>query len=333
MRVRLAACAIIRRSWTTLIENTMQYTELEVFQTLRDWLAAGQSAHLFTLLHTWGAAPRPVGALLAIREDGCLVGSVSGGCVEENLRERVLAGAFQQISTLEYGVQTEDAQRFGLPCGGTMQVLQEPIRQLGQIEPLLQALSARQLIGRQVCLASGEVQFFTAETELPLRWENGVLRQVYGPAWQLLLIGAGQIAHYLAQFALALNYRVIICDPREHYAHSWGVADCVLDTQMPDDAVLAHVRDDRNAVITLTHDPKLDDLALLAALASPAFYVGALGSRRSSASRRARLLELEVSPAQVARLHAPVGLPIGSHTPPEIALSALAEVTAIRNRL
>jgi len=311
----------------------MQYTEFEVFQTLQKWLNDGHQAHLFTVLQTWGAAPRPVGALLAIRADGLLVGSVSGGCVEEDLRERVLAREFQQTSTLKYGVQKEDAERFGLPCGGTLQILQEPIDQLTQITPALHALQQRQLIGRQVSIPTGQIEYFAADIEIPVQWDEQVFRQIYGPAWQILLIGAGQIALYLTQFAQALNYRVIVCDPREHYAHSWTVQDCVLDTQMPDDAVLTHVKDNRNAVITLTHDPKLDDMALMAALTSPAFYVGALGSKRSSEQRRLRLLQLDLTEADIAHLHAPVGLPIGSHTPPEIALSALAEVTVIRNRL
>lgn len=311
----------------------MQHSELEVFQSLQNWLSAGHQAHLFTLLQTWGAAPRPVGALLVIRADGLLIGSVSGGCVEEDLRERVLAGEFQQMSILQYGVQKADVERFGLPCGGTLAVLQEPVQQLAQFAPVLQALLARQLLGRQVNLATAQQQYFAAKTEMPLHWDGQVLRQVYGPAWQLLLIGAGQIAAYLAQFALALNYRVMVCDPREHYAQSWTQAACVLDRQMPDDAVLAHVKDHRNAVITLTHDPKLDDMALMTALSSPAFYVGALGSKRTSEQRRVRLAQLALSQAAIARLHAPVGLPIGSRTPPEIALSALAEVTAFRNRL
>ncbi len=309
----------------------MQHTELEVFQTCDDWLKAGYSLHLFTVLGTWGAAPRPVGALLAIRSDGRLVGSVSGGCVEEDLREQVLNQNFQHPSTLKYGVQKEDAERFGLPCGGTLELLQEPIHNAAQLQPVLNALQQRQRIGRQFTLNSASVTWFMPEQEAPLMWDGQQLRQVYGPSWQLLLIGAGHIAAYLTQFANSLNYQVIICDPREHYVESWTQSNCLVDTQMPDDAVLAHIKDHRSAVITLSHDPKLDDMALMTALESPAFYVGALGSKRTQAQRRDRLAQLGLSPAAIARLHGPVGLPIGSRTPPEIALSVLAEITTVRN--
>ncbi len=311
----------------------MNPTEFEILQTLNHWLNSGYQAHLFTVLETWGAAPRPVGALLAIRADGILVGSVSGGCVEEDLRSRVLAGEFEQPSTLQYGVQKADAERFGLPCGGMLHVLQEPVWKAAHWLPALLALQARRLIGRQLDVHSGAVEWFVAEQESPLHWDGQRVRQVYGPAWQLLLIGAGQMAHYLAQFALALNYRVIICDPRAHYAQSWALAACQVDTQMPDDAVNTYVQDYRSAVMTLSHDPKLDDMALMVALESPAFYVGALGSRHSSAQRRVRLAELGLSPSAIARLHAPLGFSVGSRTPPEIAIAALAELIAVKNRL
>ena len=146
-----------------------------------------------------------------------------------------------------------------------------------------------------------------------------------------MLIGAGQLSRFVAQMAQALDYEVIVCDPREEYAASWQTADAVLDVRSPDDAVCALARDARTAVIALTHEPKLDDLALMEALVSQAFYVGALGSRANNARRRARLAGLALPPAAIARLHGPVGLPIGSRTPAEIAVAILAELTAVRN--
>jgi xanthine dehydrogenase accessory factor len=147
----------------------------------------------------------------------------------------------------------------------------------------------------------------------------------------MLVIGASQLSGYLAQTAVGLGYQVTVCDPRAEYADAWDVAGVELVTTMPDDAVVAMNLDERCAVVALTHDPKLDDLALLEALKSPAFYVGALGSRANNAKRRERLREFDLTEREIARLHGPIGLYIGSRTPPEIAVSILAEITAIKN--
>jgi xanthine dehydrogenase accessory factor len=155
---------------------------------------------------------------------------------------------------------------------------------------------------------------------------------LHGPAWRLLIVGAGQISSYLAQMAQALDYHVYICDPRSEYAAEWNVPGTTLVPGMPDDAVIALGLDPHSAVVALTHDPKLDDMVLLEALKSPAFYVGALGSRINNERRRERLLQyFDLSRAEVDRLHGPVGLSIGSRTPPEIAVSILAEMTAVKN--
>jgi xanthine dehydrogenase accessory factor len=164
-----------------------------------------------------------------------------------------------------------------------------------------------------------------------LRFDGDRLQTVHGPRWRLLIIGAGQLSRYLAQMAQALDYQVIICDPREEYAETWDVEGARLDRGMPDDVVNAMDLDARSAVVAVTHDPKLDDLALIEALKSPAFYVGALGSRLNTEKRRERLAQFDLSQAELARLHGPVGLRIGSKTPPEIAVSILAEMTAVRH--
>jgi xanthine dehydrogenase accessory factor len=147
----------------------------------------------------------------------------------------------------------------------------------------------------------------------------------------MLLIGAGHLSQYVSQLALMLDYRVIVCEPREEYAQAWQLDGTELTTMMPDDAVQHYALQPRSIVLTLTHDPKLDDMALLDALGSSAFYVGAIGSQRNCDARRQRLRELGVPARHIQRLHAPVGLPIGSHTPPEIALSIMADITQQRN--
>lgn len=301
--------------------------------TARDWLRAGHELALVTVLKTWGSSPRPPGSLLVMRRDGLHAGSVSGGCVEEDLVSRYRTGELSEVlpTRVDYGVNREEASRFGLPCGGRLELLVEALDDPQQLQSLLEAMDSSQLVARQVNEINGRVQLLpaTADQEFTVG-EDGVSR-VFGPTWQMLLIGAGHLSQYVSRLALMLGYRVIVCDPRQEYAEAWQVAGAELVTLMPDDAVQEYARHDRSLVLALTHDPKLDDMALLDALNASAFYVGAIGSQRNCEARRQRLLELGISKAQLQRLHAPIGLPIGSHTPPEIAVSILAEITALRN--
>jgi xanthine dehydrogenase accessory factor len=304
-----------------------------VLEQALNWLEQGRPCVLFCVVETWGASPRPPGALLVVDRQGAMAGSVSGGCVEDDLRRRVLGGEFEGIQTLKYGVTAEEGLRFGLPCGGTLQLLAEPIDDPQAIAPAVQALRERRLIGRRVVLdpPDGTVEWFDPPGDVePLAFEGETLELTLGPAWQLILIGAGQLAQFVARFAQPLGYRVVICDPREEYRNV-GIEGAEFDSRMPDDCVAARALDARSAVITLAHDPKLDDMALMQALTGPAFYVGALGSKRTSEVRRKRLAQLDLTPEQVGRLRAPVGLPLGSHTPPEIAIAILAELVAVRN--
>ncbi len=312
----------------------MQSADREVLETAADWLDAGHGVYLVTVARTWGSSPRPPGSLLAVRaDDARFVGSVSGGCVEDDLSARLAArGASQTLPrTEQYGVSAEQTHRFGLPCGGRLDLVVEQLASAEPLRHILQAMDARRLTARRVCLATGEASLHAAERDAAFGFDGENLMQVFGPAWRLLLIGAGQLSRFVAQMAQALDYEVIVCDPREEYAVQWQLPDFVLDTRSPDDAVRALARDTRSAVIALTHEPKLDDLALMEALVSPAFYVGALGSHANNAKRRARLASLELPQAAIARLHGPVGLPIGSRTPAEIAVAILAELTAVRN--
>lgn len=237
-----------------------------------------------------------------------------------------------QPFVLIYGVTREDANRFGLPCGGTLELVVEPAPDHALLTDLAARLEGGQLVRREVELASGQVRIFDACRGEALQWDCQRLSTIHGPHWRLLIIGAGQISRYLAQMAQALDYAVTICDPREEYSVEWDVPGAPLVAGMPDDVVMAMAPDPHSAIVALTHDPKLDDMALLEALKSPAFYVGALGSRVNNAARKARLLEyFDLSEGEVGRLHGPVGLHIGSRTPPEIAVSILAEMTAVKN--
>jgi len=312
----------------------MQSADREVLETAAGWLDAGHVVYLVTVVRTCGSSPRPPGALLAVRaDDARFVGSVSGGCVEDDLSARLAAqGASLAMPRIEsYGVTPEQNHRFGLPCGGHLDLVVEQLDSAEPLRAILRAMDARQLTARRVCLATGEVSLHAPAGDVAFAFDGENLIKVFGPAWRLVLIGAGQLSRFVAQMAQVLDYEVIVCDPREEYAPSWQVTDAVLDTRSPDDVVCALARDARCAVIALTHEPKLDDLALMEALVSPAFYVGALGSHTNNAKRRARLASLAMPPAAIARLHGPVGLPIGSRTPAEIAVAILAELTAVRN--
>ena len=270
---------------------------------------------------------------MLMRRDGLLCGSVSGGCVEEDLlqryRDQQLSESYPVI--IDYGVNRDEAMRFGLPCGGRLELLVEQLDNTAQLRSLLDALQVQQLTARHVDLQTGEVSLQPVRAGQDFVYTNIFVRKIFGPQWNMLLIGAGHLSQYVSQMALMLGYRVIVCDPREEYARSWQVDGTELTTLMPDDAVQQYAQQPRSIVVALTHDPKLDDLALLDALQSAAFYVGAIGSQRNCVARRQRLQQLGITPAQLQRLHAPVGLPIGSHTPAEIAVSILAEITQLRN--
>lgn len=309
-------------------------SDRETLETAILWLQQGYRIALVTVARTWGSSPRPVGSLMVMRNDGIHYGSVSGGCVEEDLIERYCNDQLADNSPtmIDYGVNREEASRLGLPCGGRLELLVEALCETAPLQTLLDKINNKTLVTRRVCLKTGVVSLHEASISDEFFYDEDTLVKVFGPAWHMLLIGAGHLSRYVAQIALMLDYRVTVCDPREDYARGWHVEGTQLVTTMPDDTVNSLVNHDRCVVITLTHDPKLDDMALLEALNSDAFYVGALGSQRNNEKRRKRLAELGVNAQQLRRLHAPVGLAIGSRTPAEIAVAIIAGVTAARHK-
>ena len=312
----------------------MHTLDAEVLQRARGWLDSGHRVVLATVVRTWGSSPRPPGSLMALRDDGQVAGSVSGGCIEDDLITRMrggeLAGATPELT--RYGVSADEARRFGLPCGGTVEIVLEPLGERSRLAALLDAIGRNELVRRRLDLRSGAVTLAPALDGDALRLDDGVaLETVHGPRLRLLIIGAGQLSHGLARIAAMLDYAVTVCDPRDEYREGWdALPDVTLSRAMPDDLVLAMRLDAHSAVVALTHDPKLDDLALMEALKTPAFYVGALGSRRNNDARRHRLREFDLDDAQIAKLRGPVGLRLGGRTPPEIALAIAAEMTAAR---
>ena len=311
----------------------MDSVDLQVLKSARDWVQAGRRVVMATVIRTWGSAPRPIGALTAIRDDGMVAGSVSGGCVEDDMVLQVRSGELvkDKPATTKYGVSAEEAKRFGLPCGGTLELVLEPLTKNSGIDELLTRIERHELVMRRLDMKSGGVTIGPASSTDLLSFDGATLATVHGPRWRLLIIGAGQLSTFLAQMAQGLDYQVTICDPREEYAEGWDVPGAALKRGMPDDVAIEMKLDGHSAVVTLTHDPKLDDMALLEALKSPAFYIGAIGSRKNNEARRQRLAGFDLSQDEIARLHGPVGLKLGAKTPPEIAIAILAEMTAVRN--
>jgi xanthine dehydrogenase accessory factor len=323
----------------------MESLDLRVLSDALNWHRAGHAVTLVTVVETWGSAPRPPGAMLAVRDDGLVSGSVSGGCVEDDLIARTKvsfqstgAGAPTSMkpALIVYGVSKEEATRFGLPCGGTLRLVQEPLLDPTWVEKLLGRTDEHHLVARTLTLATGMVVLSDAVRGQAMQFDGSTLSTVFGPKWRLLLIGAGQLSQAVAQIATMLDFEVLVCDPREDYVASLGIDLRGIQRidGMPDDVVCELMPDAHTAIVALTHDPKLDDMALLEALKSKAFYVGALGSRNNQINRKKRLAEhFDLTEQELARLHGPVGLSLGAKTPAEIAVSIVAEIVQIKNEI
>ena len=323
----------------------MENLDVIVLRHLRDWLVAGHRALLATVVRTWGSSPRPVGSIMALCENGTVVGSVSGGCIEDDLIDRYMNAGLSASGrgrrdplhdgpprTERYGVSADEAHRFGLPCGGTLELVLEFNPSEEALADMLARLESGSLVKRFTDLHSGAVRLEATTQAEGLHVDANVLCNVFGPEYRMLLIGAGQLAEYLATMANFSGFAVTVCDPRSSYSGAWSVPRVTLLSEWPDDAVRRFQPDRRSCVLALTHDPKLDDAALLEALQTPAFYVGAIGSRANNEARRARLIEhFGQTQDSLARLRGPIGIFIGSKTPAEIAVSVMAEVLAVKN--
>ena len=310
----------------------MNSTEDQVLQSAISWLQDGKRVALATVVQTWGSSPRPVGSWLAIREDGQVVGSVSGGCVEDDLIRRVQTEILTRTSPelVKYGVSKDEAVRFGLTCGGTLQLLVEPRPELAILEAIMSGIKKRSIVLREVNVLTGQSTLSIGNRSTKFQFSNEKMQTIYGPRWRMFIIGAGQLSLCLASFALTSDFDITIIDPREEYAEGIGSEGIQFIQGMPDDVMQELGVDSHTAIVALTHDPKIDDLALIDALQSEAFYVGALGSHTNTQKRKERLREFNLSTEQLERLHGPVGLAIGALTPPEIAVSIMAEVIAVK---
>ncbi|MCB1672555.1 MAG: XdhC family protein [Gammaproteobacteria bacterium] len=319
----------------------MLSSQQHIVARVAQWLENGKSVWLCTILKTWGSSPRPIGAMMACTLDGELVGSISGGCIEEDFLEQLRDGSlktrFQEEGkpfVVKYGINAEEQARLKLPCGGQLHVLLEyfvPGADVNRVfAHIASALEEHRKISRIVDLGSGEIHYADESTEEAVVIEGDRLVHSLSPHYRLLLLGAGDVARYVAELALALEYDVTLCDPRPKYLENWHVDGVATTSRLPDDVVREQYSNPYSGIIALAHDPRVDDMALMEALKTEAFYVGAMGSDRTSAKRRERLPELGLTEAEIARLHAPIGFQIGSKKPAEIAIAIMAEVTAVR---
>ena len=309
-----------------------------------EWHRAGRGAALATVVETWGSAPRQAGSQLVISGAGDIMGSVSGGCVEG----AVVLEAMECISdgrprVLTYGVSDNEAFAVGLACGGTIRILVDPVAQTGLAVGVLEELVGARAEGRPMALVSrldGPLRVLMAAgadaaVDARLRSdrsgmeEDGRFIAVHNPPLRLIVVGAVHIAQPLMTMARACGYAPVLIDPRESFGAAARFPGETILHDWPDEALASLAPDTRTAIVTLTHDPKLDDPAIRVALASPVFYLGCLGSSRTHAKRVERLTAAGFSAGEIGRIHAPVGLDIGAKSPAEIAVSIMAQITAV----
>lgn len=336
-------------------DKAMSTANLSVIPRALNWLAEGRSVALATVIQTWGSAPQPVGSQLAVDERGNFLGSVSGGCVEGAViaeAAEVLAAGTSKI--LQFGVEDSAAWKVGLACGGTIRIFVEPLgpgEQNGVLHLLADDLEARRRVAVVTELAKcnqrlahdpGDLgpdlapalaEAFDQDRSIAVEGRSGeVFINVFNPATRLIVVGAVHVAQALVPLARALGYDVVIVDPRTAFATEERFGDVTILGDWPDEALSRIGLDASTAVAVISHDAKLDDAALIAALRSEAFYIGALGSRKTHAKRVERLREAGLAADDIARIHAPIGLDIGASGAAEIALAIVAEITAVRRR-
>ncbi len=327
-----------------LLIMVMEKTTNNVFASLQTWLMEGLDVWLCTVVKTWGSAPVPRGSAMLFSPGAGVIGSLSGGCIEEDLLRQMSDGSLLQRFVddghpllLVYGRNEEEQNRFSLPCGGQLHILVEYLRpsaeNLQHFSSLNAALGSRLPVARRVSLSDGRVATLHEDIVSGIRITDRYLEQGFSPDFQMLLVGAGEISRCVAELAKLLDFSVSVWDFREAFVQAWNVAGTELITEPIEDAIKQRFSDKYNAIITLAHDPRLDDIVLMDALQTDAFYIGALGSTRTTQSRRERLLSLLDHPQDLDKLHAPVGLSIGSKTPYEIAIAILAEVIQVRAAL
>jgi len=318
----------------------MQHLDLLVIRQALQWSATGRRVWLCTVLSTYGSAPRAPGSLLAATAEGEWIGSLSGGCVEDEFLERLAAGAFPEpVHLVRYGGGSDLHSQISLPCGGVLDVLVENLPAdcavQAHLRELESALAGQRRLIRDVALPSGERRLLADNTQGPrVERQPNRLRVRVGAAQRLLLAGYSSVAQVCAQFAQGLGFEVVLCDPREEVLQGVDLPGVEIRRELPSEVIRRGGCHADTAVVALTHDPRIDDLAMIEAVRTEAFYIGVMGSRLTSAKRFERLRRVGgLDDAALARIIAPIGLNLGSKTPAEIALAVLADILRVRNGL
>ncbi len=318
----------------------MNASNTDVIQALCQAISNQEVVYLATVLSTWGSSPRPPGAMMVWSERLGVTGSISGGCIEENLFARIKQGEFStnMITLLRFGEQLNDStelshhsEDISLPCGGTLNIALERFdgrrknRKEDHWKEILAQLNNRRGLKREVNLVTGEWSW-QAGDPFALECHRDTLVQYIGPTRKLLIVGANQVSWYLASYAKTLDFNVSICDPSTELGPQWWNEEFSLLNTYPDGIIDRDFSDANSAIVAVSHDPRLDDMALLEGLPSQAFYIGAMGSLNTSNTRKQRLQNLDLPSTLINKLHAPIGLDIGSKTPAEIAMSIAAHL-------
>lgn len=311
--------------------------DLQVIQQAIAWLSTGQPVWLCTVIASFGSSPRPPGALLVANGAGESCGSLSGGCIEEDFLQRVADGGFAEpIALVRYG-DGSDAPQVRLPCGGVLEVLVERLEPdahtLEHLRRMESALLGKGRLVREWRLPFADPQLLDDTHDGPRVERSGeCLRVRFGAAQRLIIAGVSSVALFCAQFAVALDFEVIICEPREEFQYPLGIDNVRVEPILPARFIAEGGCHHATAVVALTHDPRLDDLTMMEAVHSPAFYIGVMGSQKTSEKRMERLHRIAgMDAATLDRIHAPIGLALGSKTPAEIALAVLADIVRVRN--
>lgn len=323
-------------------------TNLHVIKSVLDWLNQGEQVWLCSITKTWGSSPMPAGTLMAYCSGHGVVGSLSGGCIEEDLLQKMNAGLLLADANaksypveLIYGSSEQQQRRFLLPCGGQLHLLIEYLEPqmsvIRHFNELSNTLVQRKRVARRVSVNDGHLSIFSKNIKRGIRRitknSQEIIEHAMGPAYQMLLIGASEVARCVAELAQPLGFKVTVWDHRQEFVRNWKVDNVEIFTGSPEKLINQSFTDQNTAIIALAHDPRVDDFALVDALATNAFYIGAIGSTKTCHDRDQRLRDYLTDPAQLDKLLSPVGLDIGSKTPYEIAISILAEVVMKRRQL
>jgi len=319
-------------------------TEQRVMDVVVQWLNQAKTVWLCTIVKTWGSSPRPAGSVLAFQTESGIVGSLSGGCIEEALIRKLSTTSdelksFNSPLLYDYSISAEDQARYKLPCGGQLTLLIERLDATADtvhhFNEIQRTLTLRQRVCREVSLTDGKMSVSMAtdaQVGVDVVQSAESVAILFGPVFKMLLLGAGEVSYSVANIANSVDFSVTLCDPREAFIKGYQQAGVEVIQCLPDDLVKERFSDPYSAILALAHDPRVDDMALMEALKTKAFYIGAMGSAKTSEDRRKRLAQLDCSPSEISQLHSPIGFNIGSKRPTEIAVSIMAQVLSERQR-